>query len=212
MDPHISNLRQEYVRAALDEASVDADPITQFRIWFEHALEVGVKEPNAMTLSTVDDFGRPSARIVLLKDLDEAGFSFFTNYNSDKGRHLDAHPASALTFWWEPLERQVRIEGDVERLPDHVSDEYFASRPRLSKLGAWASTQSSIVADRRELEDALHAVSERFPDDVPRPEFWGGYRLRPRMIEFWQGRPGRLHDRIRYLREGDGWVIRRLAP
>lgn len=212
MDPRIANLRQEYARAALDESSVDPDPLVQFRGWFDQALATGVAEPNAMTLSTVDESGRPSGRVVLLKDVDASGLSFFTNHRSEKGRHLAANPAAALTFWWEPLERQVRVEGEVERLGDDVCDLYFASRPRSSRLGAWASSQSRVVADRQELESSFLDAEHRFPGDVPRPDYWGGYRLRPRTVEFWQGRPGRLHDRIRYRLDGNDWKIERLAP
>lgn len=212
MDPRIANLRQEYARAELDEKSVAPEPITQFKEWFNQAMEAGVVEPNAMTLSTADASGRPSARVVLLKDVDDDGFSFFTNYRSIKGEHLAVNPMAAMTFWWDSLERQVRIEGEVEKLQPDESDLYFSSRPRLSQLGAWASNQSRIVADRAELESSLMDAELRFSDAVPRPEHWGGYRLRPDMVEFWQGRPGRLHDRIRYRLFDGIWVIERLAP
>lgn len=212
MDLRIANLRQEYARAELDEQSVSPDPIMQFKAWFNQAMEAGVVEPNAMTLSTADRSGRPSGRVILLKDVDSRGFSFFTNYRSRKADDLAVNPQAAMTFWWEGLERQVRVEGAVERLEAEASDLYFSSRPRLSQLGAWASDQSAVVASRDEIAQRFQKADERFSQEVPRPDHWGGYILLPDMIEFWQGRPGRLHDRIRYRREARRWVIERLAP
>lgn len=211
--PDLAGLRQAYALADLSEHTADPDPFRLFARWFDEAREAGVREPNAMTLATVGADGQPAARIVLLKGLDARGFSFYTNYRSRKGEDLAANPRAALVFWWEPLERQVRIEGAVERVAEKVSDAYFASRPRGSRLGAWASEQSRIVADRAELEARLEAVEEKYDDGhVPRPPYWGGYRVLPARFEFWQGRPNRLHDRLEYV-PGEGvWEIRRLAP
>ena len=213
MDATIANLRREYAKQALDEQSVAAEPLAQFRIWFDAALASGIVEPNAMVLSTADADGRPSARVVLLKDIDDSGLSFYTNYNSRKADDIAANPRVSLTFWWQELERQVRVEGRAEQLAEAESDLYFASRPRGSRLGAWASPQSAVVASREELEHALEEVETRFGDgDVARPPHWGGYRVVPDVVEFWQGRPARLHDRIRYRRSSDKWLIERLAP
>lgn len=213
MDATIANLRREYAKQALDEQSVAAEPLAQFRIWFDAALASGIVEPNAMLLSTADADGRPSARVVLLKDIDDRGLSFYTNYNSRKADDIAANPRVSLTFWWQELERQVRVEGRAEQLAESESDLYFASRPRGSRLGAWASPQSAVVASREELEHALEEVETRFGDgDVARPPHWGGYRVVPDVVEFWQGRPARLHDRIRYRRSSDKWLIERLAP
>lgn len=213
MDATIANLRREYAKQALDEQSVAAEPLAQFRIWFDAALASGIVEPNAMVLSTADADGRPSARVVLLKDIDDRGLSFYTNYNSRKADDIAANPRVSLTFWWQELERQVRVEGRAEQLAESESDLYFASRPRGSRLGAWASPQSAVVASREELEHALEEVETRFGDgDVARPPHWGGYRVVPDVVEFWQGRPARLHDRIRYRRSSDKWLIERLAP
>ena len=213
MDATIANLRREYAKQALDEQSVAAEPLVQFRIWFDAALASGIVEPNAMLLSTADADGRPSARVVLLKDIDDSGLSFYTNYNSRKADDIAANPRVSLTFWWQELERQVRVEGRAEQLAEAESDLYFASRPRGSRLGAWASPQSAVVASREELEHALEEVETRFGDgDVARPPHWGGYRVVPDVVEFWQGRPARLHDRIRYRRSSDKWLIERLAP
>lgn len=213
MDATIANLRREYAKQALDEQSVAAEPLAQFRIWFDAALASGIVEPNAMLLSTADADGRPSARVVLLKDIDDRGLSFYTNYNSRKADDIAANPRVSLTFWWQELERQVRVEGRAEQLAEAESDLYFASRPRGSRLGAWASPQSAVVASREELEHALEEVETRFGDgDVARPPHWGGYRVVPDVVEFWQGRPARLHDRIRYRRSSDKWLIERLAP
>lgn len=209
----MQELRKEYTLRGLSEAEVAADALDQFARWFDEAVAAGLREPNAMTLATVSPDGLPSARIVLLKGFDAAGFVFFTNYESRKGREL-AHAAhAALVFYWGDLERQVRIEGTVARLANADSDAYFASRPPAAQLGAWASPQSHVIADRTVIEARLAAVGQRFGTVAPpRPPFWGGYRVTANLIEFWQGRPSRLHDRICYQRQGDHWVISRLAP
>ena len=214
----IAELRTEYTRETLDEASVEPDPFRQFEHWFAAAVKSQLREPNAMTLATVGADGRPSARIVLLKEFDERGFTFFTNFTSRKGRELAVRPAAALLFFWPDLERQVRIEGQVTQLGAADSALYFAGRPRSSQLGAWASPQSERIAGRAALQALFAAIEERYPDAaaaVPCPPHWGGYRLVPDSIEFWQGRASRLHDRIRYRRGGEhpgAWVIDRLAP
>jgi pyridoxamine 5'-phosphate oxidase len=191
---------------------MSSDPIEQFGEWFQDCQRAGVVEPNAMTLSTVGRGGRSSSRMVLLKGFDGSGFTFFTNYESRKARELDANPYASLVFWWQVLERQVRVEGRVERLSGKAADEYFESRPRESQLGAWASPQSRPLKSRDELEARYRSVAERYPVRVPRPEYWGGFLLRPERLEFWQGRAGRLHDRIVYRAEGEAWRVERLAP
>jgi pyridoxamine 5'-phosphate oxidase len=214
---NIAHLRTEYRRASLDEADVDADPYRQFARWFGEAVKAELPEPNAMTLATVGTDGRPGARIVLLKGFDERGFVFFTNYDSRKGHELAARPHAALLFHWTELERQVRIEGVAGKVDAAESDDYFASRPRASRLGAWASPQSEPVPDRAALEARFAAIEAQYRDAaaaVPRPAHWGGYRVVPEALEFWQGRRSRMHDRVRYRRDTatGGWTIDRLAP
>jgi pyridoxamine 5'-phosphate oxidase len=209
----IADLRREYTLHGFTEADVHPDPIEQFRVWLEQALVAGVPDANAMTLATTKPDGRPSARTVLLKHFDANGFLFFTNYRSRKGRDLAANPAAALLFFWPQLERQVRVEGGVTFTTPEESDAYFRSRPLESRLSACASPQSEIVSGREELERLLAELRSRCSgDDVPRPSHWGGYRLVPEVIEFWQGRPGRLHDRLEFFRSGGAWRLRRLAP
>jgi pyridoxamine 5'-phosphate oxidase len=208
------DLRTEYTQRILTESAVDGDPIRQFQAWLAEAVAAQLKEPHAMTLATATPDGRPSARMVLLRGVDERGFTFFTNYDSRKGRELEANPLASLVFYWTELERQVRVEGRVGRTTDAESDAYFRGRPAGSKLGAWASRQSAVIAGREVLEEQMRELERRHPDgNIPRPPNWGGFRLAHEVVEFWQGRPSRLHDRLRYRRgDGGAWVIERLSP
>ena len=214
MEAEIRDLRTSYEKSELDEARVARDPLEQFRTWLDEALHTdGLTEPNAVTVATVGADGQPSARVVLLRGYDERGFVFFTNYESRKGRELAAHPRAGLLFYWGPLERQIRIDGTVARLSPDESDAYFNKRPRGHRLSAWASKQSAIVPDRAFLEKQMAQEDERFRDvEVPRPPYWGGYRVMPEAYEFWQGRRNRVHDRIAYVRDGNAWRIERLSP
>jgi pyridoxamine 5'-phosphate oxidase len=209
---NIADLRREYMRGGLSESGADADPFVQFERWMRDAIDANLALPNAMTLATVTAQGTPDARAVLLKGIDAGGFVFYTNYLSRKGRQLAAQPAACLVFLWSELERQVRIEGPVRTVSASESDAYFATRPPGARLAAWASAQSERVADRGELERALAEMKERHGDSPARPPHWGGYRLIPGAIEFWQGRENRLHDRLLYRRAGGEWTIERLAP
>ena len=209
----IADLRTDYKQASLSEADVTADPFTQFANWFGQAMKADVAEPNAMTLSTVNELGKPSSRIVLIKEYDQRGFSWFTNYDSAKGHDLEVNPHAALLFFWTALERQVRIEGRIEKLSDAENDAYFNSRPLGSRQSAIASQQSQVIANRAVLEEKLAAVVAEFGEQPPRPAHWGGYRLLPERVEFWQGRSSRLHDRIVYSKNAAGnWEICRLQP
>jgi pyridoxamine 5'-phosphate oxidase len=209
----VADLRKEYTRSGLSESDALPDPINQFRHWFDEALAANLHEPNAMTLATATPDGRPSARIVLLKGYDGRGFVFYTNYEGRKARDLEANPNCALVFYWGELERQVRIEGRGVQVSDKESDAYFASRPRGSRLGAWVSEQSRPVEDRSKLEGRLKELDEEYEGrEIPRPPFWGGYRVEPEGVEFWQGRENRLHDRLLYTRCAEEWVIERLQP
>ncbi len=208
----VARARISYERGELDERLLHGAPMEQFALWMQAAVDAELPEPNAMMLATVGLDGTPSARMVLLRGFDAGGFRFFTNYESVKGCELAANERAALVFYWPELERQVRVTGSVEKLPREESAAYFATRPRGHQLGAWASRQSEVVGSREELEAAMRQAGERFPDHVPLPPHWGGYRVMPETVEFWQGRPDRLHDRIRYRRQGSAWVRERLAP
>lgn len=215
---HVAALRRHYRLAGLDEHDLAPDPMSQFASWFQTALEsmdeVGLPEPNAMVVATADPSGRPSTRMVLLKAYDARGFVFYTNYGSRKATELAANPQVSLHFPWLVLQRQVVVVGTAEKVPRAETEAYFASRPRGSQLGAWASRQSSVVSGRTDLEQAYAEAARRFPDGrpVPAPEHWGGFRVVPESVEFWQGRPDRMHDRLRYRRSGDGWIVERLSP
>ena len=210
----IASIRKEYRLKTLSEKEVAASPIEQFAYWFNEAVSAEVEEVNAMLLSTSTLQGKPSSRVVLLKDFDSRGMVFFTNYESHKGKELAENPKACLTFFWPQLERQIRLEGEVEKVVESESDEYFFSRPWDSRVGAWVSAQSSRIVSRDELEKSFAQLSMDFKEKghVPRPSHWGGFRLKPEFFEYWQGRPSRLHDRICYKKKGDAWEIYRLAP
>lgn len=210
----IADLRKEYALAGLRRSDLDLDPTRQFRKWLQQALDAGVIEANTMTLATVSKSGQPSARTVLLKSVDERGFTFFTNCQSRKARELAENSAAGLVFYWKELERQVCVTGTAARVSREESEAYFKTRPRGNRLGAWASDQSQVIGSRDVLEERLRQLEKQYPDDnIPLPSYWGGYVVSPKQIEFWQGRPNRLHDRFRYLKAADGrWVIERLAP
>jgi len=209
----ISSIRKEYALKQLDESEVDNNPFVQFGTWFDDALIAEINEPNAMILSTVSSEGRPSSRVVLLKGFDKNGFTFFTNYKSRKALHIDNNPFASLLFFWPELERQIRIEGEIIKVSPEESDEYFNSRPEGSKIGAWVSPQSRVIHGRGFLESLKMVFEEQFTNKpISRPPNWGGYRLKPNLIEFWQGRPNRLHDRIQYSLSQSNWKIERLAP
>lgn len=214
MNISLTELRKNYTQGGLLESNINPNPLKQFQIWFEQALEAEILEPNAMTLATVNSEGKPTARIVLLKHLDERGFSFFTNYESEKGKNLSQNPWVSLVFWWGDLERQVRIQGKVEKISPAESDQYFSSRPLGSQLGAWVSEQSTIINSREVLDTRLDKLEKQYQaQNIPRPEHWGGFQVIPHQIEFWQGRENRLHDRLRYRLQADqSWIIERLAP
>jgi pyridoxamine 5'-phosphate oxidase len=209
----VAGRRSEYESSGLDAADLDPDPLRMWQRWYDEAVAAGVTEPNAMALATVGADGAPDVRFVLVRGVDARGLAFYTNLASDKALQLHEHPVAAAAFGWLELHRQVRVRGSVERVTDAEADAYFASRPRGSRVGAWASPQSRVIAGREELDALVSAIDQRFPgEDVPRPDHWGGFRIAPAEIEFWQGRPSRLHDRLRYRHEDGAWTIERLAP
>jgi pyridoxamine 5'-phosphate oxidase len=214
MDKTIASLRQDYTLQGLSKTDVNSNPFVQFKEWFDQALSADILEPNAMTVATTTTSGKPSARMVLLKDFDDRGFVFYTNYNSQKAQELAENPQAALVFWWAELQRQIRICGYVEKVSDTEADKYFYSRPFNSRLGAWASNQSEVIEDREVLEKHLEELKQKYHNqEVPRPPHWGGIRVIPTEIEFWQGRSSRLHDRLIYRRDvDDSWKIERLSP
>ena len=217
IQPSLAELRWDYASETLHREDLNENPLLQFKKWFDQALEAEIREPNAMTISTTGEDGIPNARTVLMKDYTVDGVTFFTNYESRKGKELSKTPGASLLFYWKELERQVQIRGKVERTSDEESDQYYYSRPYQSRIGAWASLQSIAIPDRKWLEDRVAEFEARFPDTgepdcVPRPDFWGGYRLIPDLLEFWQGRPGRKHDRFIYRRSGEEWETTRHSP
>ena len=213
MNQSLSELRREYSSTPLDETNAAANPIDQFKLWMDEAIKANVPEPNAMTLATVGDSGMPAARVVLLKEFSNGGFVFFTNYSSRKGSDLAQNPKASLMFIWLELERQIRIEGTVSKVPREESEAYFHSRPRASQIGAITSRQSQSVPNRETLEARFQALDQKYAgQDIPLPDFWGGYRLIPKRVEFWKGREGRLHDRLSYKKQGDSWLRERLQP
>ncbi len=211
---YMNSIRRDFADRPLNEDSVKSNPFEQYAIWFEEAVNAQLLDPYAMNLSTADAKGKPSSRIVYLRDIIDEGIVFYTNYNSQKGKNLQDNPAASALIFWSELERQVRFEGRVEKVSAEISDKYFAARPKESKIGAWASHQSDVLSDRMQLEEQVKFFTEKFKDseEVPRPEFWGGYRLIPTRVEFWQGRPSRLHDRIIYLKKENDWEIVRVNP
>ena len=210
---YINTLRHDFSKKSLDENEINNNPFIQFEKWFKEAVDAKVNEPNAMSLATVDGDNKPSSRIVLLRNFNEQGFVFYTNYNSRKGEEIVKNPNAALLFFWPELERQVRIEGVLVKQTKEESDIYFSSRPQASKLGAWTSAQSKVIANRKVLDDEYKILSEKYTSTtVPRPDYWGGYILVPNTIEFWQGRPSRLHDRLLFTNVNNNWKIERLAP
>lgn len=208
----LAGLRRSWSTRKLDENTVNKNPFEQFSLWLEEAIEAQILDPNAMTLATSDAGGNPSARIVLLKGIDENGLTFFSNYGSSKSADIEENPKAAAVFFWKELERQLRVSGKVVKISREESEEYFKSRPYESKIGAWASKQSSVVPGRSYLEEKFGEAREKFPDEVPLPEFWGGFRIIPSRFEFWQGRESRMHDRVVYEKSGESWKILRLAP